>query len=588
MDPVLEIKSKLSIEDLVAPYVQLKRSGKYLKACCPFHSEKTPSFYVSPERQLAYCFSCHKGGDLFQFIQDIEGLDFRGALELLADKAHVELPKFSDKKNTVSKDLKDRFKAIYADANKFFVQKLGEKGDAEKVYSYLKNRGLTDEAIKKFQLGFVPDVKDELYRFLLEKGHEKQDLLESTLVLARDSGSQDVVDRFKLRLMVPIHNGQGEVVAFGGRALKKGEQPKYLNSSEYALYNKSSILYNLNRAKNAIREKDFVVVVEGYFDVIASDQAGVENTVATCGTALTDEQLKLIRRITKKIAFAFDGDSAGKAALLRGVQLAQPMGFELFVVENSQGKDAADAVKEDPKIWSTAVENRKPYLDHFLEEGKALYNLQTAQGKRDFTDYFVEVLQGTAHPVELDHYLKELSKLVGSPTRMLYDYLNQVKSQRTHSRVKAEKPELVKLSKKDRLVREFIGLLLAYPKPFFESWKALENFEHFEKMALATNLIEPMHRLSSEQYHNFYARFEEFLGNETPVYKKVMDYYNAQGVVDDLFYAGLETRPELKKWAFEAEIQNSRADEVQKEFEKLILLLYFESISALIPMHGSD
>jgi DNA primase len=151
--------------------------------------------------------------------------------------------------------------------------------------------------------------------------------------------------------MVPIQ-WSGEVVAFGGRALKKGEQPKYLNSSEYALYNKSSILYNLNRAKNALREKDFAVVVEGYFDVIASDQAGIENTVATCGTALTEDQLKLIRRITKKIAFAFDSDNAGKAALLRGVQIAQPMGFELFVVQNLQGKDASDAVKEDPKIWS--------------------------------------------------------------------------------------------------------------------------------------------------------------------------------------------------------------------------------------------
>ncbi|MEK9159157.1 MAG: DNA primase [Patescibacteria group bacterium] len=585
MDPVLEIKAKLSIEDLVAPYVQLKRSGKYLKACCPFHSEKTPSFYVSPERQLAYCFSCHKGGDLFQFIQDIEGVDFRGALELLADKAHVELPKYSEKQAKVSKDVKDRFKAIYADASNFFVQKLGEKGDAEKVYAYLKARGLTDESIKKFQLGFVSDGKDQLYRHLLEKGHEKQDLLDSTLVLARDSGSQDITDRFKLRLMVPIHNGQGEVVAFGGRALKKGEQPKYLNSSEYALYNKSSLLYNLNRAKNALREKDFAVVVEGYFDVIASDQAGIENTVATCGTALTEDQLKLIRRITKKIAFAFDSDNAGKAALLRGVQIAQSMGFELFVVQNLHGKDAADAVKEDPKIWSTAVENRVPYLDHFLKEGQTLYDLKTAQGKRDFTDYMVEVLQGTQHPVELDHYLKELSKLVGSPTRMLYDYLNQVKSQRTHARVKAEKPELVKMAKKERLARQFIALLLAYPKPFFESWKMLENFEHFEKLALATNLIEPMHRLSPEQYQDFYTHFESILGNETPVYNKVMDYYNAQGVVDDSFYAGQENGPELRKWAFEAEIQNSLPDEVQKEFEKLILLLYFES---LIQPHGSD
>ncbi len=579
MDPVLEIKSKLSIEDLVAPYVQLKRSGKYLKACCPFHSEKTPSFYVSPEKQIAYCFSCHKGGDLFQFIQDIEGVDFRGALELLADKAHVELPKYSEKQNIVSKDLKDRLKTIYHDASKFFVQNLGERGDAEKVYAYLKNRGLTDESIKKFQLGFVPEGKDALYRYLLEKGHEKQDLIDSTLVLPRDSGGNDIVDRFKLRLMVPIHNGQGEEVAFGGRALKKGEQPKYLNSSEYALYNKSSILYNLNRAKNAMRELDFVVVVEGYFDVIASDQAGVENTVATCGTALTEEQLKLIRRITKKIAFAFDSDNAGQAALLRGVQLAQPMGFELFVVEIPQGKDAADAVKENPSIWKEAVENKKAYLDYFIQKGQQQYDLKSAQGKRDFTDFMVEVLQGTQHPVELDHYLKELSRLVGSPTAMLYDYLNQVKSERRHARIKTPKVEAVRMAKKDRLARELVALLLAYPKAFTDAWKKLETFEAFESLVRSTNLIEPLHKLSQSHYEHFHQDFDQFLGSETPVYKKVLDYYNAQGIVDDLFYSDIENGIELKRWAFEAEIRNSNPQEVQDEFEKLITLLYFESLS---------
>jgi DNA primase len=323
-----------------------------------------------------------------------------------------------------------------------------------------------------------------------------------------------------------------------------------------------------------------VTVVEGYFDVLASDQAGVENAVATCGTALTQEQLKLIRRYTKKIAFAFDSDNAGQAALLRGVQLAQPLGFELFVVHIPQGKDAADAVKEDPKLWVTAVESKVPYLDYFLERGKGLFNLQTAQGKRDFTDYFAEVLQGTQHPVELDHYLKELSKLVGSPTRMLYDYLNQVKAQRNHARVKTPKLEQSKLTKRERLIREFLGLLLAYPKPFFDTLPKLSDFENFTKLASASGLIEPLHKLGQEKYEHFYGNFAEQLGSETSVYKKAVDYYNAQDTVDDLFYAQLENGEELKRWAFEAEIQNPTADQVQKEFEKLITLLYFESLTA--------
>lgn len=580
MDPVLEIKSKLSIEDLVVPYVQLKRSGKYLKANCPFHSEKTPSFYVSPERQLAYCFSCHKGGDMFQFIQDIEGLDFRGALELLAEKARVDLPKYSEKDVKISKDLKDRLKSICQDANTFFVQRLHEKGDGEKVLVYLESRGLSKESIQKFQLGFAPDRKDDLYRFLLEKGYEKNDLLESSLTLARDSGSQDIIDRFKLRLMVPIHNTQGESIAFGGRALKKGEQPKYLNSSEYALYNKSATLYNMHRAKVAIRDEDIVVIVEGYFDVIASDQAGIPAVVATCGTALTEEQLKLIKRYTKRIAFAFDGDQAGQAALLRAVQLAQSMDFELFVVKIPSGKDAADAVKEDPQLWVEAVRQKIPYLEHYLKEGTDQFDLKTAQGKRDFTDYFVQVLQGAQHPVELDHYLKELSKKVGSPVRMLYDYLSQVKAERGHIRLKKEEKTRPKLSKKDRLVHEFITLFLAYPNLFFEIWKPLSSLDAFLRLAEGTNLIQRLDRLTEAEFQFFRNHFEEIFGDQTPVYNRVLDYYNAQGTVDDAFYKSIENANSLNLLALEAEKEFSTTDEVRKEFEKLITKLYFESLLA--------
>lgn len=580
MDPVLEIKSKLSIEDLVAPYVQLKRSGKYFKANCPFHSEKTPSFYVSPERQLAYCFSCHKGGDMFQFIQDIEGLDFRGALELLAEKARVDLPKYSEKEVKISKDLKDRLKSISHDASNFFVQKLHEKGDGEKVLAYLHQRGLTPESIHEFQLGFAPDHKDDLYRFLLEKGYEKNDLIESSLVLARDSGSQDIVDRFKLRLMVPIHNAQGDFIAFGGRALKKGDQPKYLNSPEYVLYNKSATLYNMHRAKTALRDEDLAIVVEGYFDVIASHQAGVHGTVATCGTALTEEQLKLIKRYTKRIAFAFDGDAAGQSALLRGVQLAQPFGFELFVIRIPSGKDAADAVKEDPQLWVNAVQGKLPYLEHYLEEGSARFDLKTAQGKRDFTDYFIEVLQGTQHPVELDHYLKELSKRVGSPVRMLYDYLAQVKAERGHARLKKEEKPVAKLSKKERLIHEFMTLFLAYPIVFFEIWKPLDRLDAFLRLAEGTNLIQRLDRLTETDFEFFRTHFEEFLGVQTPVYKRVLDYYNAQGTVDEAFYKGAQDATPLNLLALEAEKEFSTHDDVRKEFEKLITKLYFESLVA--------
>lgn len=584
LDPVQEIKSKLSVEDVVAPYVQLKRSGKYLKACCPFHQEKTPSFYVSPERQLAYCFSCQKGGDIFQFIQDIEGLDFKGALELLAEKAHVDLPKFSPGTPKISKDEKERLKAAHADASKFFVQKLFEKGDAEKVLAYLKSRGMHEATLKTFEVGFAPDGRDLLYRTLLEKKHEKDDLLRSTLVLARDSNSQDIVDRFRLRLMFPIHDVQGDPIAFGGRALKKGDQPKYLNSAEHELYHKGSVLYNLNRAKAFIKEEDLAVFVEGYFDVMASWQAGVKQVVATSGTALTAEQFKLVKRFTKRVALAFDSDSAGQEALLRAVLTAQALELELYVIQIPEGKDAADAVKQDPQLWVDAVTARVPYLDFFFEKYKKTLDLNTPLGKRHFSDSFLDLLQGVTHPVERDHYLKLLSKEVGTPVEMLYDYLNQMKSAPRVRRVKAEEAPLVKLSHHERLATYFLGLLLTYPTLFFEIWKTLDSFESFVKQAQELDLIKPYYRLDPEHYLKFRADFAgqlQKLAGAVPlssIYKQIEDHYNRAGALEETFWSGLEQVEKLRAIAFEAEVKNPTSEGAQEEFVKVLTLLYFETL----------
>lgn len=585
-DPIAEIKSKLSIEDVVAPYVQTKRSGKYLKACCPFHAEKTPSFYVSPERQLAYCFSCHKGGDMFQFIQDIEGVEFRGALEILAEKAHVDLPKGGGGDvPKVSKDEKERLKSIYFDASKFFVQKLWEAGEGEKVLGYLRGRGMTDETLKTFQVGFAPEGKDVLYRALLEKKHEKADLLESTVALARDSGSQDVVDRFHLRLMFPIDSTQGEVVAFGGRALKKGDQPKYLNSADYVLYHKGELLYNLSRAKEFIKKEDLAVFVEGYFDVMASWQAGVKQVVATSGTALTAEQLKLIKRFTKRVAFAFDSDNAGQEALLRAVMTAQTLGLELFVITIPEGKDAADAVKENPQLWVDAVAARKPYLEFFMEAWQKKYDLRTSTGKREFTDAVLELLKAVTHPVEQDEAMKGLSRLVGTPVDMLYDYLNQLRSERKSRTVKVEKLATEPFNRADKLVLYFLGLLLAYPKSFFELWSSVQPFETFCARAIKLDLIKPYFRLDDSRYQQFCKELPQLLGKlsasfpATSVYKQIEDHYNRVGMVDETFYRNVEQGPVLQKMAFEAEVENPDPRQIQEELEKVLTLLYFETLT---------
>ncbi len=581
LDPVQEIKTRLNIEDVVAEYFPLKKSGKYLKATCPFHQEKTPSFFVNPERQIAYCFSCHKGGDLFEFIQEIEGLSFREALQLMAEKAGIDLPKHSGTPNA-SKDEKARLLAAVADANNFFIQNLWSGEDAKKVLSYLHSRGFMDESIKHFQVGLAPDCRDGLYKYLLDRQHRKEDILKSTVVLARDMASEEVRDRFRLRLMLPIQDSQGRIVAFGGRALKKGDQPKYLNSPEYLLYNKSAILYNLAAAKAAIRELQFVVVVEGYFDVMASYQAGVKNVVASCGTALTTEQFKLMKRYCKKIFLAFDSDSAGEAALRRAVEVAQPMDLELFVVQIPQGKDAADAVKEDPAVWRKAVDEALPYLQFYFDFYALKYDLTSASGKKDYADAIVELLSAVKHPVEIDHYLKLLAQKVDVPLKSLYEHLSSYKKKtpRLKSGTCTSKNNT---DLKYRSALQLILLMLVYPDVFFDLWKEFESFTAFSSAIKALPLKARFDLITEEKYKDFYENFQSALNSEYPgewknlssIYKHIGTYYNHRGQLDSEFFHQIEEGEKLNKLAFEMELNTNGEAWVREEFKKILARLYF-------------
>lgn len=579
MDPVQSVKSKLSIEEVVSPYLTMKKAGRHFKALCPFHQEKTASFYISPDRQLAYCFSCRKGGDMFQFIQEIEGLDFKGALELLADRAHVDLSKFDLKKGP-SRDQKDRLHDIHHAANNFFVQSLWNTQEGEKVLAYLRQRGLTDETLKHFSVGFAPDRKDALYRQLLEKDYSKVDLLSSTLVMARDSGQERIEDRFQLRLMIPIFDGQGRPIAFGGRVLRKGDQPKYLNSPEHALYQKSHVLYNMHHAKKPIREQDLAVVVEGYFDVMASAQAGVPHVVASCGTALTEPQFKLLKRYCQRVALAFDADAAGQAALLRAIELAQPLGIELYVVEVPEGKDAADAVKEDPELWKKAVEERESYMDYFLRSYQDRYDLKTLTGKKHYADAVLNLLKGVVHPVERDHYLNLLSGQLGTPVAQLYDHLNGLKSGQSRVQRKQGGLDEPQETLRQRLVRQFLALLLAYPEAFFEHYESYKNLDDFKSRVKELGLNQPLNRLTEEEFLPFVSdlavslkAYDEFY-EASSVYKEVLAQYNSGAEPDNEALNNSKWGAELRQAAFEAEVRNVDPKMIAQEFDKLMVLLY--------------
>jgi DNA primase len=649
-DPVAEIKSRLMIEDVVGPYVQLKKAGKYFKGRCPFHDEKTPSFFVSPDRQIAYCFSCQKGGDMFNFIQEIEGMDFAEALELLAEKAGVDLSKSKrSKAPKVSKDEKSQIKEVFKDSAKFFADQvfcsseeeasdedsgenkteatetessgktdskksaqenpkdLARRHAGEKVFQYLKGRGVEAAIIKEFQVGFAPASRDALYRHLLEKKHPKQTLLQSTMVVSKDSESRVVNDRFQLRLMFPIDNPQGDTIAFGGRALKKGDQPKYLNSPEHLLYHKSNVLYNLSRAKPAIRELDFVVIVEGYFDAMLSYQAGVKNTVASCGTALTEKQFKLLKRYTQNIVFALDSDSAGQAALLRGIEVAQELELKMFVVDFSakhkEAKDAADLVKEDPEAWQEAVANRVPYLAYFLDKWEKMFDLNSPDEKQAYSDAFMGLLKGVKHPVEEDHYLKELALKIGMPVDRLQPYLAQLRAQERKfkgggssgfkgqnrqadqggygSGAGAESAEQKAFRRRKRLMRYFLGLVAAYPKQYFKRFLEWENPDFFLEKVQSLDLVKPLYKLEAEAFALFYRDFDSHLEKSldtidaSHVYKQIRDQYNQHEKLDPAFYTSFSEGPQLQNWALEAEVR-IRDTQSEEEFDKLMTLLYLE------------
>src|SRR3989339_70222 len=333
------IKEKLDIVQTIQEYVPLKKAGIYYKAPCPFHREKTPSFMVNAEKQIWKCFGCSKGGDIFSFIQEMEGLDFPEALKLLADRAGVKIDSY---RSEIDKSQKNRILDINQKAASFFHHILTEMEGANGAREYLDKRGLTKETIEKWQIGFVPDQWDLLTKYFLKKGIGIDDLVVAGLVIKKDvaRAGQGFYDRFRGRIMFPIWDVHGNVVGFTGRVLVETENSggKYMNTPQTLVYDKSRVIYGLDKAKTEIKAQDQVVLVEGQMDVVACHQAGMKNVVASSGTALTLEQIKLLKRYSSNIAMAFDGDSAGVAAAKRGVNIALGEGLNVKTIRIPEGK----------------------------------------------------------------------------------------------------------------------------------------------------------------------------------------------------------------------------------------------------------
>lgn len=405
-DSVQQIKERLSIIDVISPYVELHKAGKNLKGRSPFTSEKTPSFYVSPERGMYYCFSSSQGGDIFTFVQKMEGVDFKGALKILADKAGVELVAEDPKK----RDERDTLYLALEEATRFFEEELKKKTEA---LAYLKDRVVTEDTIGKWRIGYAPDDWRQLREHLNAKGHTDDMLLKAGLVKQPDGGKQPY-DVFRDRIMFPIMDPSGRVVGFSGRILSKdSEAPKYVNSPETALFNKSEVLFGYDKAKQGIYKLNFSLIVEGQFDVILAHQCGYHNTVAVSGTALTAHHVSILQRLSNKVVLALDADRAGIAAMKRAAELMLVRGVDLKVANLHEGKDPADLVKEDPKLLRQGIGNAKHIIEFLLEllQDEAKDDRTKRLRARDEILPFVMMIES---PIEQDHFAGIIAEAVGT------------------------------------------------------------------------------------------------------------------------------------------------------------------------------
>src|SRR5947208_2296037 len=405
-DAVQEIKHRLDLVDLISEHLRLQKAGRDLKGLCPFHQEKTPSLYVSPEKQLWHCYGCGKGGDQFSFIELIEHLDFKGALRLLAEKTGVILEESPGAGR--QRELKRTIVRLNALAAQYFHHILMENPAGQRALVQLESRGVTRASMTEFQLGFAPagQRKDNLIRFLRKHGATDSEMLEAGLGI-RPEGGGELWDRFRQRIIIPIHDERGELIAFGGRVIDDSAQPKYLNTSQTALYDKGRTLFNLHRARKSIHELKHAVLMEGYFDAITASQATVPNVVTTSGTALTEHQVRLLKRETQELLLAFDRDDAGLNATQRAIELASKSGMHIKVVRVPQAKNPDDYLRAHPDGWPSLREHALPEWEYLLRQVLASLDLTEAEDRRRGADLVIPVLAKIPEASVLEIYAQQ-------------------------------------------------------------------------------------------------------------------------------------------------------------------------------------
>jgi len=510
MSVITEVKQRLDIVELVSEYVTLQKAGRNFKALCPFHSEKHPSFFVFPEQQSWHCFgACGTGGDIFAFVMKKEGIDFGQALRLLAQRGGITLSPL-EATSKAENEKKERLFQINEAATEYYHYLLSSTKAGEAASNYLAKRKVMPETIKEFRLGFSPDAWETLKNYLLGKGYAEKDLVEAGLIIEKEEGGS--YDRFRNRLMFPICDIQGRVTGFGARVLDDS-LPKYINSPQTPIFDKSSSLYGVDKSKSAIRKKNLVIIVEGYMDVLTAHQHDWQNVVGSMGTSLTAKQVEGIKRLTSNITLALDADLAGEEATLRGKAILASSNAEANVILLPPGKDPDEVIREDPALWQKLVEQAMPIMDFAFQSVINKVDINKARDKSLAVQKLLPSISEIKDPAQKSHYKGKLASALKINKSDVEAYSQKSKTAR-------KRPQLSETTEQARLARQLVSspieeyclaLLLQYPelRPLAqelspEHFEATENREVFVKWQQSSDISDIETQLDTSLLEHLY------------------------------------------------------------------------------------
>jgi len=576
LSPIEEIKEKINIVDLINRFVRLQKAGINYKANCPFHNEKTPSFFVSPTRQTYKCFGCGKGGDIFQFIQDIENVEFGDALRELARQSGVVLKR----EDPQIKTARQRLYEMMEIATQTFEENL-KSPQGETPLKYLLDRALKEENIKKFRVGFALDSWDALLKKMRASGYKDEEIEKAGLVISAqtDSGAGNRLktsrfyDRFRARITFPVMDFSGQVVGFSARVLPEADEKtaKYINTPETLIYNKSHLLYGLYQARQEMRQKNFALAVEGNMDCIMSHQAGVINTIATSGTALTADQLKIIRRYTDNIVFSFDSDGAGIKATEKAIEMAVLQEFNVKIMITKEGKDPADFIKLHADLWTQEIDKAQIAMDFYFDEIFQKYKPESLDGQKKIAAFLLPKIKIIPNAIERAHWLKKLSDLIHVKEDILNEEIKKIKNVETPNIITTKNTQIPKSKlRMEDLAEKFLSCIKFPSIHKLAQDLPLEKIKDSEMPAFKIiKLIQKENDWTSEV--SFIKKLppdlQKFISNDILFEQEAKADKDKQGQLteEDLIYFTEELKKELEK-----ELGDKiRSLEIKKHVQKL-------------------